>query len=123
MSFKSKFAEVLMGFDKALAQVNPLFAMAAPLIAAIDPKAAPVLSKVGGGIDSMIGIVANIEAVKLSVPGMTGPQAAVAAAPQIAQVVLASLTLAGKSPKDKELFKAQSAQLAGLINDIANNFE
>jgi hypothetical protein len=81
------------------------------------------LSKVGGGIDSMIGIVANIEAVKLSVPGMTGPQAAVAAAPQIAQVVLASLTLAGKSPKDKELFKAQSAQLAGLINDIANNFE
>lgn len=123
MSFKTKFVTVLRKADEVATEVNPLFGLAAPFLGKDAPKAVAVEGKVVGDIDTIMSIVANVELIKTSVPGMTGPQAAVAAAPQVAQVILQALTMGGKKPKDSTLFLTQCTAMAGLCNDIGENFE
>jgi len=122
MSFKSGFVKALLGVDKALAEVNPLFGLAAPLITAIQPNSATAVTKIATGIDQLGLIVAQAEAVRQTL-GLSGADAAKVAAPQVAQLFLNSLLLAGKHPKDEALFKAQTTQLIGIVNDIYENFD
>lgn len=129
MSFKTKFAQALNAADQVLTTINPIFGLFAPGIAALGKPEAAAVTKVGGEIDTLIGIVSNMEAMKLALntdptkPVLTGAQAAQAIAPQVAQVILRALSFRGKKPKDSDLFKAQSAQLAGIISDMTKNFE
>lgn len=92
----------------------------APAVQQLIPNSAGVLSVVSKDLSEMYQVIANVEAVG-QMQGLAGPDKAKAAAPLIAQIVLASAGMAGKQIADPALFDKACVEIAGGIADVLNS--
>lgn len=115
MTFLKKFGQVV-------AQILGLVTGIGPLLGNAYPAAASAISTTGDTLNRILGVVMSVEATgaALSLPG---PQKLAAAAPQVAQVILASAFLAQHEIADPEKFKSAVATITSGVADLLNSLK
>jgi hypothetical protein len=113
MSFLKKLGEVLNAGSGLLPIVGPLINIFAP-------KAAPGVQNVSDELPKIAAIIAQIEAIGQAMQ-LPGAKKLEIAAPMVAQIVLASPLMAGKSIQDQVLFMKGVTGIAGGMADLLNS--
>lgn len=125
MSFTSvleKISQDVNKFDAAIPIWGELIHAATSMIPGADGKVTQAVAMVDNGLQRAANIIVDVQVMRRAI-GASGEQGALMAAPAIAQLYLDLPMIKGRKPKDPEKFKADSARLAGVLADLANNFE
>ena len=93
-----------------------------PLISAVHPSAAAVVTRVESEIEQAIGIVAQAEIMGAALK-LPGAQKLEMAAPAMAQLILRSSMMAGKKISDPVKFAAGCKAVADGFAQIANSLD
>ncbi len=115
MSFLSKLGSILLKFTEIATGI-------APMAEAALPGQASAIQVVSKDLAEIAQIVVTVETVgqALTVPGA---QKFIAAAPLVAQVVLQSSLLTGRTIADPVLFQKGCSELGGGMADILNSLK
>lgn len=119
MGFLKKFGQaVLKGFQI----VEGIAPYATPIVQLVNPGAAGKVEKVVGELPAIAGIIQNVEGIGAAL-SLSGPQKLTAAAPLVAQVILASDLLAKHKIADQAKFQAACTQIASGVADLLSSLE
>ncbi len=91
-----------------------------PIVQQNQPGAATVITKVESELQQLAGIIVTVEAVGTSL-GLPGTDKVRAAGPLVAQLILQSELMVGKTVADGPKFATAAQTIAGGIADLLNS--
>jgi hypothetical protein len=116
MTFLKKFGALIVKMTAIVAGV-------APIVATTD-KSNALVTTVSADLAQIGQVITSVEAVGQAVsPNMKGADKLIAAAPQVAQVILQSTLLAGHKIGKPELFAQGSKKIADGMADVLNSLK
>lgn len=111
MSFLKKAAQVALQIGKFVIGFGPL-------IAQVDPAAAPVISE----ITQIVGVIGSVEMIGQTLT-LSGADKLKAAAPLVSQVILASPFMQNHKIEDPIKFQAAIGTITGGVVDLLNSLK
>jgi len=112
MSFLKKLGAAVLKGTAIVAGFAPMFVTS--------DQSAAVVNTVSADLAQISLVISEIEAVGQAL-NLKGPDKLIAAAPQVAQVILQSAMMAGKKIENEALFAAGSKKIADGMADVLNS--
>lgn len=115
MSFLKKLGGVLLKVGQIVVGFGPMLGTAIPQIAG-------AIQVVSRDISAIVQVITNVEAIGQTL-GIAGPDKLKAAAPLVAQIVLQSEILVGKTIANPVLFQQACTEYAQATVDLLNSLD